>query len=294
MVCWGCAFVPSAWLTDSVGPFTAAAMRLGLAGIVLVAALAVTGRPISPRLPIRALVWLAVTQTAIFYGATFWGIAHGGAGLASVLANSDPLFVAVLAAIFLGERLTGIQQVGLGAGFVGVAFAICSQGVWPPRPTWSAGIVVVGSLAWAVGTIVAARAMRRDSQPIALAGWQMLLGALVLAAVAPLDPHDSVPDTWRTVGLVLLVAVIGSATPTALFYSALRRGQASELSALFFLVPVIGVATAWPLLGETVTLPLGIGLVGISIGLWLVLRPRQALVESGPVTPPSSHSPELP
>jgi drug/metabolite transporter (DMT)-like permease len=68
---------------------------------------------------------------------------------------------------------------------------------------------------------------------------------------------------------------------------------ASELSALFFLVPVIGVATAWPLLGEAVTVPLAIGLVGISIGLWLVLRPRQPLVESGPVMP-TSHPSELP
>jgi len=294
MLCWGCAFVPSAWLTDQTGPFSAAAFRLGLAGLVLLGVLAATGRPLAPGLSIRALVWLALTQTAIFYGATFWGIAHSGAGLASVLANSDPLFVAVLAAIFLGERLSPVQQAGLGVGFVGVAFAICSQGVWPPKPTWSAVIVVIGSLGWAVGTIVATRAMRRDSNPMALAGWQMFLGALVLAAIAPLDPHDSPPHAWRTIGLIILVAVVGSATPTALFYAALRRGQASELSALFFLVPVVGVATAWPLLGEAVTVPLAIGLVGISIGLWLVLRPRQPLVESGSVTPPSPNPPELP
>ncbi len=293
MVCWGCAFVPSAWLTDAVGPFAAAAWRLGFAGVILLAALAGTGRPISPRVSNRTVLWLALTQTAIFYGATFWGIAHSGAGLASVLANSDPLFVAVLATVFLGERLSGVQQVGLGVGFVGVAFAICSQSVWPPHPTWSAAIVVIGSLGWAVGTIVAAGAMRRDSRPIALAGWQMFLGALVLAVISPLDGHSAVPGSWRIVGLILLLGAVGSALPTALFYSALRRGPAAELSALFFLVPVIGVATAWPLLGETVTVPLAIGLVGISIGLWLVLRPRQPLVESGPVTTPRN-PPELP
>lgn len=293
MVCWGVAFVPSAWLTNAVGPFGAAAWRLGLAGLVLFAALAASGQPLNPGVPRGTVVWLALTQTAIFYGATFWGIAHSGAGLASVLANSDPLFVAVLAVLFLGEHLTRIQQLGLGFGFVGVAFAVCSEGVWPPQPTWAAGIVVIGSLAWAIGTIVAAGAMRRDSHPIALAAWQMFLGALVLAVLSPIGGHTPVPTNAKDVGLILFLGAVGSALPTALFYSALRKGVASELSALFFLVPVIGVATAWPLLGEAITVPLGVGLVGISIGLWLVLRPRQPLVESGAVTP-SSHPSELP
>ena len=64
------------------------------------------------------------------------------------------------------------------------------------------------------------------------------------------------------VGLILLLGLIGSAIPFALFYIALGRGEAGKVSAWFFLVPVIGVLTAWPLLGET---PSTVTLIGVAI-----------------------------
>jgi len=293
MLCWGTAYVPSQWLAEALGPFGAASWRLGIGGLALFGYMAVRRQPLSPGVSIGTVVWLAITQTAIFYGATFWGIAHGGAGLASVLANSDPLFVAVLAVIFLGERLTARQRLGLIFGFLGVACAVCSEGLFPPQPTLAAGIVVVGALCWAVGTIVAAGAVRKDSHPVSLAAWQMTIGAVMLAVLSPIGGHTPVPSSAKDVGLVLFLGVVGSALPTALFYFALRIGVASELSAWFFLVPIIGVATAWPLLGEAITVPLGIGLLGVSAGLWFVLRPRERLVASRTVMT-NSHPTELP
>jgi drug/metabolite transporter (DMT)-like permease len=293
MLCWGAAYVPSQWLAQSVGPFEAAAWRLGIGGLVLFALMLARRQPLSPGVPILSVLWLGLTQTAIFYGAMFWGIVHGGAGLASVLANTDPLFVAVLAVAFLGEHLSRTQQVGLAFGFAGVACAACSGGLWPPHPTLAAGIVLIGAFAWSVGTIVAVGALRGASHPISLAAWQMTLGAALLAVVSPLGEHDKVPSSARDIGLILFLGLLCSAFPTALFYFALRVGAASEISALFFLVPVIGVATAWPLLGEQLTLSLGIGLVGVSVGLWLVLRPRPRLVASASPMP-TSQPPELP
>jgi drug/metabolite transporter (DMT)-like permease len=81
------------------------------------------------------------------------------------------------------------------------------------------------------------------------------------------------PDatTLRELGLILLLAVVGSAVPFAMFYVALQRAPAAEVSAWFFLVPVVGVLMAWPLLGETPSARLVAGMVGVSGGLWLVL-----------------------
>jgi drug/metabolite transporter (DMT)-like permease len=293
ILCWGLAYVPSAWLAQDVGPFGAAAWRLGVGGAALFGVMAVRGQPLSPGVPILTVIWLGLVQTAVFYGATFWGIVHGGAGLASVLANSDPLWVAVLALIFLGERLASTQRVGLIIGFIGVGIAACSGGLWPPHPTAAAAIVVIGAVCWSIGTIVAAGAIRKDSHPVSLAAWQMTIGALVLAALSPIDGHHLLPQSIREVGLILFLGVVGSAVPTALFYVALRTGVASEISAWFFVVPIIGVASAWPLLGETPTWSLGIGLVGVSAGLWFVLRQRQRLVASD--TPMSTvQPPEFP
>ena len=82
MLCWGSAYVPSAWLVDHLPPLTSAAARLGLAGLLLLGLLAARGRSLHPGVGWRTILWLGLTQTAIFYGTTYWGIEHeeGGPG----------------------------------------------------------------------------------------------------------------------------------------------------------------------------------------------------------------------
>jgi probable blue pigment (indigoidine) exporter len=286
MLAWGAAYVPSAWLVETWPPITAAGARLTLAGGLLLGVLALRGRPLRPGAGPLAVGWLALTQTVLFYGAVFWGIAQDGAGLPAVLANTDPLFVAALAAVVLGERLAGRQWLGLVFGLVGAAVVVWDGPLWPPAASGSALVVVGGALAWAVGTITAAQTVRGHGEPLALAGWQMLLGGLALV-LGGLVGEGAPPATGaREVVLVVGLAALGSALPLALFYLALRLAPAAEVSAWFFLVPVVGVLSAWPLLGETPGPRLLAGMVGVSLGLWLVLAPRAAsrgrLVPSAP------------
>jgi drug/metabolite transporter (DMT)-like permease len=286
MLAWGAAYVPSAWLVETWPPILAAGARLALGGVLLLGMLVVTGRSLRPRVGVMAVAWLALTQTVLFYGAVFWGISQDGAGLPAVLANTDPLFVAVLAAIFLGEHLSGRQWVGLLVGLVGAAVVVWDGPLWPPALSPSALIVVGGALAWSVGTVVAARGVRGRAEPLALAAWQMLAGGVVLVVGGLVGEGAPDATTLRELGLILLLAVVGSAVPFAMFYVALQRAPAAEVSAWFFLVPVVGVLMAWPLLGETPSAQLVAGMVGVSCGLWLVLGrgagDRERLVPSTP------------
>ena len=281
MVCWGVAYVPSAWLVETWPPLVAAGARLGMGGVLLLGMLAALGRPLRPGVGVVTVGWLALTQTVLFYGATFWGIAHAGAGLAAVLANTDALFVAVLAALVLGERLWAVQWLGLIVGLAGAAVVVWEGPLWPPALSGGAAVVVGGAIAWSVGTVVVARGVRATADPLALAGWQMLVGGIVLCAAGVVA--EGLPDRAgaRELGLVVALAVVGSAIPFALFYLALTRAPAAEVSAWFFLVPVIGVATAWPLLGEQPTARLLVGMAGVCLGLWLVMGVRRGRPEGG-------------
>lgn len=276
MLCWGAAYVPSGMLVDTWPPLAAAGARLALGGLALLGVLVALGRPVRPRVGGPAILWLALTQTVLFYGATFWGIAHAGAGLSAVLANTDPLFVAVLAGLVLGERLGRAQWAGLGLGLAGAAFVVWEGPLWPPDLSGDALVVVGGAIAWSVGTVVASRSVRGRADPLALAGWQMTLGGVVLVGVSGLAREPAPVLGWREAGLVLALALVGSAAPLALFYMALARAPASEVSAWFFLIPVIGVLSAWPFLGEEPGVRLVVGLAGVSAGLWLVLGGRVA------------------
>lgn len=276
MVCWGVAYVPSAWLIESWPPLVAAGARLGLGGALLLGLLAALGRPLRPGVGAATVGWLALTQTVLFYGATFWGIADAGAGLAAVLANTDALFVAVLAALVLGERLWAVQWTGLVVGLAGAAVVVWEGPLWPPALSGTALVVVGGAIAWSVGTVVVARGVRAAGDPLALAGWQMLAGGVVLCGAGLAWDGPPRAAGARELGLVVLLAAVGSAAPFALFYLALTRAPAAEVSAWFFLVPVIGVLSAWPLLGEEPTLRLLVGMTGVCAGLWLVMGIRTA------------------
>jgi drug/metabolite transporter (DMT)-like permease len=286
MLAWGAAYVPSAWLVETWPPILAAGARLALGGVLLLGLLVAMRRPLRPRVAPMAVAWLALTQTVLFYGAVFWGISQDGAGLPAVLANTDPLFVAVLAAAFLGERLTGRQWLGLLVGLVGAAVVVWDGPLWPPALSPSALVVVGGALAWSVGTVAAARGVRGRAEPLALAAWQMLIGGAVLVLGGLVGEGAPDATTLRELGLILLLAVVGSAVPFAMFYVALQRAPAAEVSAWFFLVPVVGVLMAWPLLGETPTTQIVVGMVGVSGGLWMVLGRgaggRERLVPSSP------------
>ena len=276
MLCWGAAYVPSAWLVDGLAPLTAAGLRLGVGGLVVLGILRARGMSLAPGGGPAVVGWLALTQTVLFYGATFWGIAHAGAGIAAVLANTDPLFVAALGGLALGETLRQRQWIGLWVGFAGAAIVVLEGTGWPPRPSADALVVVAGSLAWGIGTIVAARGVRGSGGAAPLAGWQMTVGGVVLSAVGFILEPVGGRVGISTVALVAGLAVVGSAAPLVLFYIALGQAPAGEVSAWFFVVPVVGVLSAWPLLGETPSLRLAVGMIAVSLGLWLVLAGRRA------------------
>ena len=279
MLAWGAAYVPSAWLVETWPPITAAGARLALAGMMLLAVLAALGRPLRPAVGPGMVGWLALTQTVLYYGAVYWGIEKEGAGLPAVLANVDPLFVAVLAAVFLGETLSGRQWLGLAVGLVGAAVVVWEGPLWPPAVSPEALVVVGGALAWSVGTVAAARGVRGRAEPLALAGWQMTAGGLALTLGGLVGEGAPEAAGARELWLIVLLAGVGSALPLALFYVALARAPAAEVSAWFFLVPVVGVLTAWPLLGETPSARLVVGMAGVSAGLVLVLRRGAAAPE---------------
>jgi drug/metabolite transporter (DMT)-like permease len=286
MLAWGAAYVPSAWLVETWPPLSAAGARLGIAGLVLLGALVATRQPLRPRVGLATVGWLALTQSMLFYGATFWGILHAGAGLAAVLANTDPLFVAALASVVLGEYLTRRQWLGLVVGLVGATVVVWQGPIWPPTLSGAALIVVGGAFAWSVGTVVATRGMRADANPVALAAWQMVLGGVALLVIGFVGEEGLPPLGAREVALILGVAIVGGAIPFALFYLALARAPATQVSTWFFLIPVVGVLSAWALLGEQPTLKLVVGLAAVSVGLWLVLAARapgkELLVDSTP------------
>ena len=75
---------------------------------------------------------------------------------------------------------------------------------------------------------------------------------------------------WLAMAWCVLVMSVGALT---LWFWLLKNGTASSASALHFLIPPLGLAMSWLILGESVSLPDLLGVVPVALGIWLATRP---------------------
>ncbi|GAX74915.1 hypothetical protein CEUSTIGMA_g2361.t1 [Chlamydomonas eustigma] len=264
-------------------PLLLGAIRLLPAGAILVAWAAATRRthPTS----VQAFMWITLfglVDGAAFQGFLAEGLSRTGAGLGSVIIDSQPLTVAVLAAILFGERLGPYAIAGLFLGVLGLllvelppdVIGDLAQGVIMAPDATAMGLMKGISLSnigesgefWmlcaaqsmAVGTVMI-RYVTKHADSIYATGYHMLIGGIVLlAALAVQDPnaiHDALQaGTAEDAATLSYVSIIGGAASYGIFfYNVSVKGNLTALSSLTFLTPLFALGTGFALLGETLT-----------------------------------------
>jgi drug/metabolite transporter (DMT)-like permease len=224
-------------------------------------------------------VLIGLLQTAAVMGLLFLAMRSISASTAAILLFTNPIWVALLGALFLGEALTAGRMAGLALGLAGVAFALKVGPELFAGGTAAAGelIGLGSSLCWAVATLVTKRA-GLPLGPWGLSFWQMLVGALALLVLAyGLGQHwpdrTSIPQ-W---GWFLWLSIPASTGSFGLWFMALGRGGATRASGFLFLAPLFTVLLSFFVLGAPLSWQQGVGGALIGMALWLVNRsPSQA------------------
>jgi drug/metabolite transporter (DMT)-like permease len=221
-----------------------------------------------------ALVALVgLLQTAAVMGLLFMAMEHVSASTAAILLFTNPIFVALLGRLFLGETLRGPRVVGLVLGLAGAALAIGVSGDGGGDEAVIGALIGLGSaLSWATSTIVNKRAaIPMKAWPFSF--WQILIGSLALLAVAGLTgdawPAGTTPVQW---GWFLWLAIPGSTISFGLWFMALARGGATRSSGYLFLAPLFATLISHVVLDAGLTWAQGLGGVLVCAGLWLVNR----------------------
>jgi drug/metabolite transporter (DMT)-like permease len=218
------------------------------------------------------VVIIGLLQTAAVMGLLFIAMQFISASTAAILLFTNPILVALLGWVFLGEPLHRVRVGGLIAGAVGVALAI---GVGPEL--FASGKVVMGeaigllsALCWATATIVT----KRSKLPMgawSLSFWQMLIGALVVLAYAYAAgerwPAHLTPAQWAWFAWLAIPASTGS---FGLWFVALSKGGATRTSGYLFLAPLFTVAMAFVVLHSTLTWLQALGGLIVGVALWMV------------------------
>jgi drug/metabolite transporter (DMT)-like permease len=190
----------------------------------------------------------------------FLAIAHLPVGVATLLNYTAPVFTAVYAALFLGERVKKATIIALGLTTTGVALVIA--GMAPPGSLgfgpWQ--MVGVGSAILSGAAVATIREVRRTDGSWEIFAAFCLGGALVTAVPTALTWVRPSPAQW---GELAAIGIISVAAQLLMTY-ALRFVRAAVAGVVAQLTPVAALAMGWILFGETIA---GVALLGATITL---------------------------
>lgn len=275
-VLWSASFVAGkVGVTDCPPLILLTARFLGAGGLIL-GVLALRGRPWDlSRRDVIAFAILGIANNALYLGFGYVGMLTVSAGLNALIVSANPVFTAILAATFLGERMTARKVAGLLLGMAGVAMIVAH------RITAGTDAVVgivfsVGSLAAMVAGTLLFRVLAPKGDLWLGNGVQNISGGLALVpfAWAFSDVGDIVPSArlfWAFGYLVLF----GSIIAFVLWFHMLNVFGATAASAYHFLMPPLGMFFGWLILGEHLTGWDLIGIVPVALGIALVTRPAK-------------------
>lgn len=281
---WGTAMVVMKALLPQTSPMFMAAVRLIPAGILLVVGAAYFGR----QQPKGWQAWLWISLFALIDGSMFQGFLAQGlvrtnAGLGSLLIDSQPLAVALLAAVLYKERIGIGATLGLLVGVVGIgliglpAELMAALLAGDLQTVLEAGIFTLGewfmlgaSLSMAIGTILI-RPVVRYADPVMATGWHMIIGGLPLLLFSCQFEQQQWQDlnAWGWLGMSYM-AIMGSAIAYGLFFFFASSGSLTALSALTFSTPVFALLFSSLFLGENLTLAQWIGVILTLSSIYLV------------------------
>ena len=275
VVIWCTGYPTAKIIVSHSGPFTALSLRFACAGLIfsLLAVLAKVRWPGNQAAFHSAVVGLL--QLALQFGGVYGAMRLGAsASLSALVIGAMPLSVSAFS-LLLGDRIGRQQWLGLLVGFAGVWLVIGESLVGARADAWAIGALLLGLLGISCGTLY----QKRHGSAIDLrAGLaiQNLSGALALLPLAwGLEGlhADGGQAFWLTSVWVVLINSVGG---FALLFLLIRNGAATQVAALFYLVPAVGAIMGHFVLGEVLTRLEILGFFVAAFGVYLGTRAAPA------------------
>lgn len=269
---WGSTYLAIRVAVGEIPPLLLMGVRCTTAGLMLLA-WATARHERTTLAEWRHAAVAGALMISVTYGALAWAEQRLGSGIAALLSAMSPLWLATLQ--WPDNGWPGVRTVvGLMLGLAGVALLVAGGAVGEVNPA-AAVVLMVGTLAWAAGSLYA-RPPRLPRSATLGAGMPLLLGGLMLLAVSGLSREFTHYDV-RTVSHASLWAlayliVFGSVVAFSAYEWLLRVAPASRVGTHAYVNPLVAVALGWSFGGEAVTAATGVAALVIAGGVAMVIR----------------------
>ncbi|MGI8657277.1 MAG: DMT family transporter [Candidatus Limnocylindria bacterium] len=273
-VAFGGTWVAAAVAVDVAPPFAIAAIRFGIASVLLYAWARFANRPLSPigRRDWPLIAGLALTAVAGYNWLFLTGLTLAPASDGAIIVPGlAPVFTLLFAGLFLGERLGARGIIGLTVAAVGLLLVVSPSGAADERRLLGDLLFITGAVFWGVYSVLSRIAHRRfDAVSTTLYGTALGTVILVPLAIAEGGFGSVIDAPAAALAGIGYLAVFGTAAAFVLFNLGVARIGAARASAFALLVPVIGALSSVALLGESLGPLTVIGGLIVLAGLWIV------------------------
>ena len=270
---WASAFSVAKLALADCPPLFLLTIRFLLAGVVVLGAAIVSGTPLTlGRRDLLLFAALGIANQAAYLGLGYIGMRSISSGLSALVISANPVLVALLAALFLSERMTWRKAAGLLLGIGGVAFVVGSRLSGGADHAVGIAFTIAGLISLVSGTILFKRLAPSGGFWVGNGVQSLAAGLATLPFAFAFESAGDIVPSWR---LALSIAYLGlfvSIFAYLLWFHLLNVSGATAASSYHFLMPPLGLLFGWLVLGEQVALTDLVGIVPVAIGIYLVTR----------------------
>ncbi len=264
---WGGSFLFMRIAAPVLGPVWLIALRVLIAGLVLLPLIAQRRQLALLRQHAWQLLWVGFVSAALPFTLLAYSSLELTAGSTSILNATVPIFAAVIGFSVYAEKLDGRRVAGVALGFVGVVVLVGLPAGGAPPPLLS----VLAGLAAAVSYVFAANFAKRrltGMPALVFVSGSQLGAAVFLLPLMPAFPPPQTPG-GLVIAAVLALAVLSTSLAFIIYFQLIREVGPTRTLTVTYLIPVFAIGWGALLLGEQLTLGmlLGGGLVLLGVAL---------------------------
>jgi drug/metabolite transporter (DMT)-like permease len=274
-VLWGSTYLFIKYATEAIPPFLLGFLRFIIAGGLLYAAARWRGAARATAHEWKLAALSGILMLGVGNGAVMWSVQRIPTGVAALIVSSTPIWVVVLDWLRpRGVRPKRSMFVGLALGLIGMVILIGPRAIIGEGHVdeIGAGVLIAGSIGWALGTLVT-RHTDRPGSPLVFASLQMMVAAvamLVISVGLAEFPRFSVEDlTARALWSVVYLVIAGSIIGFTAYVYLLGVVSAAKASTYAYVNPIIAVLLGWAFanepLGLRTVVAAGVILAGVAI-----------------------------
>ncbi|MDB4068608.1 DMT family transporter [Pseudomonadales bacterium] len=273
---WGGSFFLIGVLVAELPPLTIVTIRVGVAALTLWAVLLVGGYDIPKTFKLwRAFFMLGLLNNVIPFTFIVWGQNHIGAGLASIMNATTPLFTILIAGAFLvDEHITPQKVAGVVLGLIGVSVLIGAEslagiGLDISLQTLAQLAIMGAAISYGCASVFGRRFKALGVSPFSTSVGQVTASTLILLPITfVIERPDQLANPSLQAWLsILCLGVFCTALGYTLFFKILSSSGATNVVLVTFLVPVTASFLGWLILNEQLHSSHFIGMAFIGLGL---------------------------